>query len=99
MEKYMEVVARAADDFSNPIASRNSILRLFHDAGLSMAEAIKGIRFLFKISLSDAKNIVAESPIWAVEANAGKEMQAEAFTVFNDAPEYEGRRSPSPRRG
>jgi hypothetical protein len=93
MKKYDEVLNWTINNYPNPIQSSDNILRYFHDAGLSISETIKAMRFLCKISLSEAKSMVDENPIWTKEARLGEELKNKALSVFNEDLEYKSKQS------
>lgn len=48
-------------------ADRNSLISYLHNEGLSIIEAIKVLKYVYGISLGEAKALVTTHPAWSEE--------------------------------
>jgi ribosomal protein L7/L12 len=62
---------------------KDTVLKAFHDKQFSVVEAMRGIRNVYGISLGEAKNIVAQSPLWKNEVEAGDKLHEEVLNVID----------------
>lgn len=70
-------------------AGREDLIRYMHDRGLSIMDSIKVVRWMYALSLGEAKRIVTAHPIWTnVVRNADTvhEQLIDALVHGSDSP-------------
>lgn len=60
--------------------SHDEIIELLHDSGLTITESMKVVMELFKISLGEAKIVVAGHPVWSNVVEAAKPLHNDLIT-------------------